>query len=66
MTIEGTAQKCKKEGYGDPVQLVFEVSVPSGYTPTLSVGNKFKTNAYKLDKDSEILTVNDVKDIVKQ
>lgn len=66
MTIEGTAQKCKKEGYGDPVQLVFEVSVPSDYTPTLSVGNKFKTNAYKLDKDSEILTVNDVKDIVKQ
>ena len=27
MTIEGTAQKCKKEGYGDPVQLVLIIFV---------------------------------------
>lgn len=66
MTVEGTAGQCVKDGYGDSKQFKFEVSVPANYTPELTVGSKFSANAYKFDKDKEILTLKDVKDIVKK
>lgn len=66
MTVEGTARKCGREAYGDAEQFTFKVTVPEGYTPTLSAGNKFKANAYKFDKDQNVWTIVNMNGIIKR
>lgn len=63
MTVKGTAQQNAKDGYKDATEFTFEVTVPKDYTPTLTVGDRFAANAYKFDKDKNILTILNVDDI---
>ena len=66
MTVEGTARKCKKDGYADAESFTFEAKVAEGYTPKLSVGNRFSGNAYKFDSGKNVWTIADVDGIVKK
>lgn len=66
MTVEGRAQKRKKESFADATDFTFKVNVAEGYSPNLTVGSKFSANAYKFDKSEDIWTVVSVNDIVKK
>ena len=67
MTIEGSAQKCKKDGYDEAENFTLEVTLKAdSAAPSIAVGNKISVSAYKFDKDKGTLTIKDVKDIVKK
>ena len=65
MTITGSAKQCQRDGYAESQTFTFKVNVEAGYTPTLSVGSNFKATAYRFDASSDILTITNVKNIVK-
>ena len=66
LTIVGTANKCGKNGYSEESEtFTFKANVPDGYSVTLKVGDKFSVNGYQLEANSHVITIPNIRNIVK-